>query len=250
MTHLHARDAAFYDAHWTAYGDFITFNPGARNRRRLTLNVLRRLGRLGSLADFGAGSGDLLTAVRATGLPVERYVGLDFSPRSISLLKLRAPFAEGRLFDLERDEPTETFDTVLCCEVLEHLDDPQDATRRLAAATSPSGVLVITVPTGPVRQTQIEIGHVAHPTTSSLASWLRAAGMEPRLEACWGWPGYRMLHAAANLRPESAVSNFGATEYGRGQKIASTAAYHLTRWSSLKTSRFGVQVVMSAKHCR
>ena len=242
-----ARPSEFYDSHWSSYGDFIRFNPGARKRRQLIKRELLRIEGLSEIADFGAGSGDLIQFMHEVLPSNVRFVGADFSLKSLELIKERAPFAEVRLFDLAIDEPTESFQVVVCSEVLEHLDDPASAVRRLAQSTAKGGALIVTVPMGPVRPTQIAIGHVRHPRPKDVVNWFRDAGMECQISAKWGWPGYRFIHWLGNINPEAAVKNFGAAEYGSAQKAISSLTYFLARATSISKSRWGVQIVAIGK---
>jgi 2-polyprenyl-3-methyl-5-hydroxy-6-metoxy-1,4-benzoquinol methylase len=79
-----------------------------------------------TVLDFGCGPGHLFPHL-ARHAPTSRYFGLDFSPNSIEELKRKwgahPQFAGGAAIGsfpvtLERE-----FDVIVCCEVIEHLDD-------------------------------------------------------------------------------------------------------------------------------
>jgi SAM-dependent methyltransferase len=70
---------------------------------------------------------------------VDRYVGVDtpastFSRVDVAAVASHLPF------------PDETFDTVLCTEVLEHLSDPAVCLREMSRVLRPGGHLILTTP--------------------------------------------------------------------------------------------------------
>lgn len=132
-----------------------------------------------SVVDFGCGSGNLLRAVldRAAdsceGRP-QRVLALDHARSAVKRTADLVPEAEGRVFDLMRDDlGGERFDLVLCTEVLEHLRRPGIARDRLAAACAPGGTILITVPDGAIDAWE---GHVNFWTEDGLASFLEPIG--------------------------------------------------------------------------
>lgn len=70
--------------------------------------------------------------------------GIDVSQRQLE----RHEFLQERILgDLQTHElPAESFDAVVCWNVLEHLRDPEAAVRNMAAAVRPEGILVIACP--------------------------------------------------------------------------------------------------------
>lgn len=104
-----------------------------------------------SILDFGCGPGNLFNALDAlcSGF---KYTGMDFSRNSIEYLKEthkeNLHFSDAIHIDSFPVNHKNTYDYIICCEVIEHLDD-----ETLAAVTStffnllsPGGVLYITTP--------------------------------------------------------------------------------------------------------
>lgn len=132
-----------------------------------------------SVVDVGCGSGTLLRAVldhiaASGGTAVERVLALDLARSAVERTTHLVPEAEGRVFDLVRDDlGDERFDLVLCTEVLEHLRRPEVGRDRLAQACAAGGTIVITVPDG---ATDTWEGHVNFWTENDLAAFLEPAG--------------------------------------------------------------------------
>jgi 2-polyprenyl-3-methyl-5-hydroxy-6-metoxy-1,4-benzoquinol methylase len=102
-----------------------------------------------AVIDVGCGAGNLLSAVlEKTSPEPARVVGIDYAGAGIERARRLVPSAEFRTESLYDLEPVETFDLVLCTEVLEHLRDPQAAVEVLVRLCAPTGAIVITVPDG------------------------------------------------------------------------------------------------------
>ena len=135
------------------YPKYTTRNPIAR---RLVDHFLARLRDLVRAAgareihEVGCGEGHLSMLLAGDGLQVR---GCDLSPDAIAAARrqsaargLDIPFAVADLYDLapERDGAP----LVLCCEVLEHVPDPQRALAVLARLARPH--LIVSVPREPL----------------------------------------------------------------------------------------------------
>lgn len=100
-----------------------------------------------SVIDVGCGSGHLLRALMDKTSP-QRVVGIDHAIAGIERARQLLPSAELEARDLRELELDETFELVLCTEVLEHLADPGAAMRVLTWLCAETGVIVVTVPDG------------------------------------------------------------------------------------------------------
>jgi SAM-dependent methyltransferase len=152
----------------------------------------------GRLLDFGCGNGAFARHMSATGFDA---VGLEpFSlgaPTEGERLRLiRSPLAqaEGELG---------LFDVITMWHVLEHLRDPVDVLKRLAAHLAPGGALIVSVPNFSSVQRRVFQGrwfhldaprHLVHFEPATLADCLRRAGLAPMREkdflaeyGCSGW---------------------------------------------------------------
>jgi 2-polyprenyl-3-methyl-5-hydroxy-6-metoxy-1,4-benzoquinol methylase len=125
-----------------------------------------------SIIDVGCGTGDLLHELVERAAP-ERVVGIDYTRSGIRRAGQLVPdgeFLVANLYDLDLDE---TFDVVLCTEVLEHVPDPAGAVERLLQLCGGSGAIVITVPDGAADAWE---GHVNFWTAAELEEFLGRYG--------------------------------------------------------------------------
>lgn len=125
-----------------------------------------------SVIDVGCGSGNLLYALVDKTSP-RRIVGVDHATAGIERARQLLPSGEFEARDLHDLDLDETFELVLCTEVLEHLTDPGAAMRALTRLCAETGVIVVTVPDG--SQDTWE-GHRNFWTQSELHEFLRPFG--------------------------------------------------------------------------
>ena len=135
------------------YPKYTTRNPLAR---MLVDNFLASLHELvhrsgaREIHEIGCGEGFLTTRLAAEGYAVR---GCDLSSQAIAAAERRAreqglplSFRTTDLYQLSA--PTDAAELVLCCEVLEHLPDPERALERLCTLARPH--LVVSVPREPL----------------------------------------------------------------------------------------------------
>lgn len=110
--------------------------------RSMALGILQRLPMKGSLLDYGAGKGAFLHRIHEQ-FPALSLTGADLFARPEGL-----PAAVGwHQQDLNAPlQLTDTFDTVVSTEVIEHLENPREFFRNVAATLRPGGALVLTMP--------------------------------------------------------------------------------------------------------
>jgi SAM-dependent methyltransferase len=100
-----------------------------------------------TIIDLGCGEGVVASEIHRV-LPDVRYVGIDANGEAIRMARASNPnceFLEGDIFDGHPDGAVA--DLALCVEVLEHLDQPDLALGRIAAASS--DYVVVSVPWEP-----------------------------------------------------------------------------------------------------
>src|SRR6266571_1348284 len=95
--------------------------------------------------DVGGGTGNHLELMRA-----RQVVSLDVDPACVEALPQRLPWVEARLGDICDDAVAaglarEEFDSVLCSNVLEHIENHEAALRNMCRIVAPSGGRVVLV---------------------------------------------------------------------------------------------------------
>jgi len=143
------------DAHWSdEMSDFL--EESSRDHfidiynRRIAVNCLsEKLSLPGAtFADFGCSSGYLLEDVNKS-FPSTEMIGADFISAALSHCHKRLPHIPIFQADLVHCPfPENTFDSIACLNVLEHIEQDGMAISQLARILKPNGQLVITVPVG------------------------------------------------------------------------------------------------------
>jgi len=191
------RQAALEDGHfWYA----------ARRRQ-----VARRLGTgpgRGWALDLGAGSGgntSLLSEAGYEAVALERHPVAAQVARARGLAVLegdghRLPFAD------------DTFDLVLACDVLEHLDDDLTAVQEVRRVLRPGGQLLLTVPADPALWSahDVALDHRRRYTRETLSAVLAEGGLH--LSALSAWMVLLRPLVALRRRLRSRASKGGPEE--------------------------------------
>ncbi len=125
--------------------------PGGRKRLGVIMELGERrsrdLGRRLRVLDVGCGNGSNSLPLASRG---HHLLGIDISTESIQYAALKNSFPNARFLvhNLIEKPLDETFDLVLCSEVLEHLPHPKPLVLAMARVLEPGGRLLITVPNG------------------------------------------------------------------------------------------------------
>ena len=141
-----------------------------------------------SVLDAGCGEGFVVDALKRR-LPEVKFTGVDHSNAAIAYAKEHFSdsgfFRSGNLYKLPFSD--RSFDTVLCLEVLEHLDDPSKALQELQRVSR--GSVIIAVPLEPYFQwlnvlgqrlgVSLDPGHVNFWTKRGFQTFIRHHFAEP-----------------------------------------------------------------------
>jgi len=136
------------------YDKYHTRNPIARRLMNGFLtsfeSMVDRCAGVANALEVGCGEGELSMRLARRGLAVS---GFDIADEVVLEARRRAeaaglaiPFTVGSALDL--DPPAQAADLVVCCEVLEHLEDPRQVLRLLAATARK--YLLVSVPREPI----------------------------------------------------------------------------------------------------
>jgi O-antigen biosynthesis protein len=131
--------------------DVERFDPEQSDGRLIAAEHTARYRAAGALVagkrvlDAGCGTGYGLAILEAAG--AAHMTGVDLAPDAVELTRTRVPGAEvvqGSVHALPFDD--DTFDVVVCFEVIEHVERQDEALAELARVLAPDGVLVLSSP--------------------------------------------------------------------------------------------------------
>ena len=163
-----------WDEIWSDLSEGMGENPARRMRQDAIINRIQS----GNTLDFGAGDGELVLRLIDLGFDC---IGLEKSAEGVARANtMSKSLGLGQiLFSLDSEEAkTATFDNLILSEVLEHIEKPYELLQLLTKYLKPNGLLIVTVPSGPISYFDRFIGHHRHYTSESLAKELVESNFE------------------------------------------------------------------------
>jgi SAM-dependent methyltransferase len=159
---------------------YLAEEPGRRRTSQRLLDAVERHAPRGRMLEVGCGHGLLLDEARQRGWAVEGIEIADASRAHAQQLGLDVR-------DQTLEQTDGAYDAVVLADVLEHLDDPVDALRRIAGLLLPGGVTLIVTPDPASRTAKLAgarwWGYLPSHTYliphATLRGLLRDAGLEP-----------------------------------------------------------------------
>jgi SAM-dependent methyltransferase len=242
-----AANAAYYGTLARGREDYWRKMAAPRFRVGTLLRLLRQHGAQ-RVVDLGCGNGQLLSAILEQRRGLE-LCGIDLSESQIAQNERRMPDVRWSCADLDR--PVELpvhldthFDAVVASEIIEHVDHPEvflANARRLAAN---GGLLLLSTQSGPIRPTEVAVGHHRHFTAMEMRSLLERAGWQPLEVWNAGFPFHDLSKWMANLSPQASMARFGDKPYGPLEN-AVCALLRFAFW--FNSSRRGAQLFAVAR---
>jgi len=203
-----------WNTNWSAQSRIAEVNPAQNYRHRLVVNKLQDEA-IGSCLDVGCGQGDLLLEV-ARRLPKVKLYGIEGSSTGARITKSKVSESSVWSFDLQNDFaswPVEVrdlkVDAVVLSEVVEHLDAPSLVLRNVKKCLKPEGMLIVTVPAGPMTAFDRSIGHRTHYTSSTLRELLESSGF--KVDTVWsaGFPFFNLYKLTVLIRGKKLSEDIG-----------------------------------------
>jgi glycosyltransferase involved in cell wall biosynthesis len=136
-----------------------------------------------SVLEIGAGLGNITIEL----LPRDLYVCSDIEPLhlySLQNLFCRRPNVKVKELDISADishcGPQEKFDTVICLNVLEHIENHEKALSNMNKLLTPGGRMILLVPNSPSLFSSIDIavGHIRRYRKKDIKSLVKKAGFK------------------------------------------------------------------------
>ena len=201
------------------WDDSHRYTPTSRHRRRLLMNVLRKL-EFRDCLDAGCAQPYLIEEI-VQRFGVQGY-GCDVSDECMAANRRRSPHIQFEPLDLavEAWPGGRQFDLVVCSEVLEHIRDWEAALANLVKMTRK--YLLITVPGGQLRAIEQMLGHYRHYKGPELLEALHRNGITDARLRYWGWPFYDLYkYLISRAAPEKLYNSFctGQKKYSLAQKL-------------------------------
>lgn len=209
-----------YDKLWrTAWGDLQRCGPVHRHTVKQLTQVVSSLD-VQTILDVGCGAGDCLARLA----DFNRYAltGLDVSQEALSLAGARAPSARFVRLDIEHEMLPTRFDLIMSVQVIEHLQDDQEAIRNMARM-SRKYVLISTIG-GPIYPSDRAIGHLRSYSQADLQRKMARAGL--CVLKIWGW-GFPFYSPCYRLLSEWLPAGPPRGPLGRSARIAAKLGYYL-----------------------
>ena len=203
-----------YDSLWeAAWNEAASHGPGFRSRYALILRQLQRYGVGPRLIDVGAGRGHLLRLIRGDS-PLSQLDAIEQGPESLQILRSIKEISE--VYGAEEGSPLgaaplRSYSSVVCSEVLEHVEADDALLDHLVTLLQPGGRLFLTVPLRQKLWNRVDesVGHKRRYEPGQLAQMCRKRGLQIESDLALGFPlynsYYRLLATQSPQRMSSSL---------------------------------------------
>ncbi|MDP2344019.1 MAG: class I SAM-dependent methyltransferase [Deltaproteobacteria bacterium] len=167
----------------------------------------------GALVEVGCGAGALLFDLVKRGFAC---TGLEQSAEALEVAR-RVHCDTGVVLTSTAGAWAQSFDTLISCEVLEHIDDDVGALREWVGWLKPGGLAILSVPahTAMWGPHDVWAGHVRRYGRADFERLARAAGLNVMITECYGFPVANITHRLRNLRMRNNTAGTTTTNTAR-----------------------------------
>jgi SAM-dependent methyltransferase len=244
-----------WDQHWQNYSDTAEQNPAQNYRHQLALSLLDATGDGAGMRiiDIGSGQGDMAAVIRAR-FPAAEIMGLELAQSGVEISRRKvqsARFVQRDLLDATSPAPQQKgwATHAICCEVIEHLDDPARLLANARAYMQQDCRLVLTAPGGPMSAFDKHIGHRKHWRRGEIEKLLADAGYTPDHVSGVGFPFFNLYRCVVILRGKKLIEDVsaGPVRNAPWSARAAMSLFHRLIRLNLNSSRWGWQMVAKAR---
>lgn len=257
-----------WSTHWKMFAKASIKNPAQHMRHKLIIDAICMLNdsnfitpppHLDIILDIGSGQGDFLSKAMQRCI-ANTFIGFEVSSEGVYISKSNVPqakFFQIDMLNLPTDDiiqrqiglAMESAKIITCIDVLEHVDDPVLFCCNIKRFLQPGGMLLVTVPGGPMSAFDKYIGHRAHFTRDSIKNVLELAGFSVCKVNMAGFPFFNLYRLLVILRGKSLIHDINSQPSSfKKETFTTRLAYrmmHLFNWLfqyNKQDSSFGWQV--------
>ena len=231
---------------WDEIWKFLSEGMGSNPARSLRQDAIMKRIQKGSILDFGAGDGEFVLRMLDIGLD---SIGVEMSKEGVTKANSKAQtLGYGDvLFELNSNFLVgKVYNNIVLSEVVEHIENPTSVLRSLSSNLAPGGLLIITVPAGPISKFDSFIGHYRHYSKKSLALEIELAGFEVNQMHQIGFPLINIVRIWCLVRGDKVVKALTKPNTFVKSSVGRLILRLLSSTFQLDT-RFGWQLVATAK---
>jgi 2-polyprenyl-3-methyl-5-hydroxy-6-metoxy-1,4-benzoquinol methylase len=208
--------------HWERFSGAATINPAQKLRHNL---LLRNIKKCNLLIDIGSGQGDFIKKASEEKI-AKKLIGFELSDSGVRISKNKVPSALFYKIDFYSNNKTidnylGSADTVICSDVIEHVDNPIKFCSIIKKYMKKNGRLLITVPGGPMSQFDQHIGHRKHYNQKSIRDLLEKSGFKIEKIVMAGFPFFNLYRLVVILRGKKLILDVDTNNKNKSNKFLS-----------------------------